>query len=150
MRPDEEQPESAGELVKFMILVAIMLLTVLIVAASRPFIFERVVPAMLGWGTPAAGEVAPILEPTALPTALETPIGASSGEATAPVEARLPAPTVTPLPRATPQSYQVQPGDNLTTIARRFGLSVEALATANGLTDPNRLRPGDVLIIPAP
>jgi LysM repeat protein len=44
----------------------------------------------------------------------------------------------------------VQPGDNLTRIARQFGVSVEALIAANGLANPDRLRPGDVLIIPAP
>lgn len=150
MRPDEEQRENAGELTRFMVLVAIMLLVVLIVAASRPFIFERLVPAALGWGTPAAGELPSGLVPSPLPTVFETPTGALAGDATATGEAALPAPTVTPLSTATPQSYQVQPGDNLTTIARRFGVSVEALSRANALTNPDRLRPGDVLIIPSP
>lgn len=150
MRPDDEQHESAGELVKFMILVGIMLLAVLVVAAGRPFIFERVVPAVLGWDTPGAGNVPPNSTPSPPPAATVTPSTASGAAPTATEEGALPAPTVTPLPTATPQSYQVQPGDNLTRIARQFGVSVEALIAANGLANPDRLRPGDVLIIPAP
>jgi LysM repeat protein len=153
VRPDEEQHEGAGELIRFMILVAILLLIVLVVAASRPFVFERLVPAALGWGTPAAGDLTTVpstATPTALPTPLATPLGADGADTLTTPETVGPAPTVTALPTATPQSYQVQPGDNLTTIARRFGLSVEALVVANGLTNPDRLTPGDLLIIPTP
>lgn len=150
MRPDEEQYESAGELIKFMILVAILLLIVLIVAAGRPFIFERLVPAALGWDTPEPGSAPTLVVPTPLLPAIATPPTASDVDPAATEEGMAPAPTVTPLPTATPQSYQVQAGDNLTRIARQFGISVEALAAANSLTNPDRLRPGDVLIIPAP
>ncbi len=44
--------------------------------------------------------------------------------------------------------YRVQPGDTLYSIAQRFGTSVEALAKANGLEDPNRLLAGTRLVIP--
>lgn len=42
----------------------------------------------------------------------------------------------------------VQPGETAFRIARRYGISVEALAAANRLADPARLRAGQVLRIP--
>ncbi len=45
-------------------------------------------------------------------------------------------------------SYTVQQGDNLTAIAARFGLSVQALANANGLANVNNIYAGQVLNIP--
>ncbi len=44
--------------------------------------------------------------------------------------------------------YIVQPGDNLTLIASRFGLSADELIAANGIVDANSLKIGDELIIP--
>ncbi|GIV69928.1 peptidoglycan DD-metalloendopeptidase family protein [Caldilinea sp.] len=45
-------------------------------------------------------------------------------------------------------AYTVAPGDTLGAIAVRFGVTVEALVAANGIEDPNRIRVGQVLIIP--
>ena len=45
-------------------------------------------------------------------------------------------------------SYVVQPGDTLTKIAVRFNVTVETLARANHLDDPNALRVGQTLTIP--
>lgn len=42
----------------------------------------------------------------------------------------------------------VEPGQNLTEIADLHGVSVEALAAANGITDPNRVLAGSHLTIP--
>lgn len=47
------------------------------------------------------------------------------------------------------QTYTVQPGDSLYRIAQRFGLTVEQLASANGITNPALIHPGQVLIIPS-
>lgn len=44
--------------------------------------------------------------------------------------------------------YIVQPGDTLTSIASRFGVTVDALMAANGISDPNLLSAGQELIIP--
>lgn len=49
-----------------------------------------------------------------------------------------------------PQTYVVQSGDTPSSIANRFGVSVDALLTVNGLSpsDATRLSTGQVLIIP--
>ncbi len=53
-------------------------------------------------------------------------------------------------PRTTPIKYKVQPGDNLTVIAARFGVTVEAIVAANNLRNPERLQVDQELIIPPP
>jgi LysM repeat protein len=44
----------------------------------------------------------------------------------------------------------VAAGDTLLAIARRFGVSVEALSEANGITDPDLVLVGQRLVIPLP
>ncbi|MGB1251063.1 MAG: LysM peptidoglycan-binding domain-containing protein [Candidatus Promineifilaceae bacterium] len=48
------------------------------------------------------------------------------------------------------QAYVVQWGDTLGTIAQSFGVSMDALQSANGITNPNRIEIGQTLIIPTP
>lgn len=60
-------------------------------------------------------------------------------------------PTKTPRPESpapTPVTYEVQPGDTLSEIAQRFDTTVEALAEANDIEDPNVIFPRDILRIP--
>lgn len=45
-------------------------------------------------------------------------------------------------------TYRVRRGDNLTRIARHFGVSVQALVYANNIHNPNRIFAGQVLCIP--
>ncbi len=45
-------------------------------------------------------------------------------------------------------TYIVQRGDTLYSLARRFGTTVEALAAANGIVNPNLIYAGQVLVIP--
>jgi len=56
--------------------------------------------------------------------------------------------TVVPIASAD-DSYTVQPGDNLYRIALRHDLTVNELAAANGISNPNWLYAGQVLVIPA-
>src|SRR5574341_255137 len=46
------------------------------------------------------------------------------------------------------QTHTVQPGETLYSIARRYGLTVEQVAAANGITNPALIYAGQVLIIP--
>jgi murein DD-endopeptidase MepM/ murein hydrolase activator NlpD len=73
----------------------------------------------------------------------------SAGTAPPPVNTPgSPATQATPLPPAAPGTYTVQQGDIPASIARRFGISVDALLAANQITDPRRLQIGQQLIIP--
>jgi len=44
-------------------------------------------------------------------------------------------------------TYVVQPGDTLYSIARRFGTTVETLATLNGIAPPYTIKVGQILIV---
>jgi murein DD-endopeptidase MepM/ murein hydrolase activator NlpD len=44
--------------------------------------------------------------------------------------------------------YIVQQGDTLTSIAEKFGTTVEALVDANSISDPSLIQPGTELVIP--
>jgi LysM repeat protein len=49
-----------------------------------------------------------------------------------------------------PSQHTVQAGETLFSIAQRYGVDVNVLAALNGLSDPNRLQVGQVLLLPAP
>ena len=74
----------------------------------------------------------PTPTPSGLPTA--TPIGSES-----------------PTPTERPEIfyYQVRPGDTVRGVAEAFGVDVEDLAKANGITPDTPIEPGIVLVIPA-
>jgi LysM repeat protein len=65
----------------------------------------------------------------------------------------LPTPTLEPsgVPGPTTQVYIVLPGDTMSSIANKFGLTLPDLVAANPqLTNPNTIAPGDQINIPAP
>ena len=66
-----------------------------------------------------------------------------------PTPTRTPSPTPTPVPVAVPSEYTVQAGDTLRTIAKQFGTTVDDLIEANDIEDPNLIRVGARLKIPA-
>ena len=88
--------------------------------------------------------------------------GAASPSASAPVTSAppvqasvppvaTPAPTPAPTPATTSTTYTVRKGDTLYAIARKFRVGVKAIEAANpDLKDPNFLRIGQKLVIPAP
>ncbi|MGB9300179.1 MAG: DUF1616 domain-containing protein [Anaerolineae bacterium] len=82
--------------------------------------------------------------------AVSTPVASSIAE---------PSPTPSPTPRpaeaptVTPQrqvTHIVQPGETLSSIARQYRVTSQAIMEANGLEDPNLLEVGQELIIPQP
>ena len=49
---------------------------------------------------------------------------------------------------SSPRYYTIQPGDTLSGIAQKFGTTVQALAQANGISDPNLIYAGRTIQIP--
>lgn len=45
------------------------------------------------------------------------------------------------------RTYTVKSGDTLSGIAAKFGTTYQAIAKANGISDPNRIYPGQVLVV---
>jgi LysM repeat protein len=60
-----------------------------------------------------------------------------------------PSDTPTPTATATPVIYVVKKGDTLLAIARQFGVTVQDIQQANGISDPRRLSVSQEIIIPA-
>jgi LysM repeat protein len=109
----------------------------------------------------------------AAPAAANAPAGAANAPAgnVAPANPiAQPAPAQTAAPRATVQAgvsggatatqtgetttgpfraYRVQPGDTVRFVAEMFGVSTASVVQASGLRDPDRLRVGQLLTIPA-
>ncbi|MDR2386397.1 MAG: C40 family peptidase [Deltaproteobacteria bacterium] len=50
--------------------------------------------------------------------------------------------------KAKQNTYKVVSGDNLVTLAKRYGLSSNEIALANNIKNKNKLKPGQLLIIP--
>lgn len=65
---------------------------------------------------------------------------------------RTPTPTVAPAPPTQPaqQIHVIAQGDTLSYLAQQYGVSVDEIMKANGITDPNLLSIGQKLIIPKP
>ena len=78
--------------------------------------------------------------PTAQPTATLLPRPKPPAQ---PRPTREPKPTPAPL-----REYVVQPGDTLYSLARRFGVDLQAFATYNQLADPRKIYVGQRLRIP--
>jgi len=57
-------------------------------------------------------------------------------------------PTATPSPSPTPVVHIVKPGESLTSIAARYGVTPQAIRRANHLKSANLLRIGQKLVIP--
>lgn len=82
-------------------------------------------------------------------TATPQPTSTSVGATTAPTStsaSTTAAPTA--VPAAAPQTYTVQRGDTLRSIARKFNTTVSAILAFNSIPNPNVIFPGQVLKIP--
>jgi LysM repeat protein len=85
------------------------------------------------------GRVPAPVEPTPTPTMDTVALIASA----------VPTATATIPPTPTPVTYTVQSGDTLFSIAIELDIPADALMAANGLTDPDKLSVGQVLLVPS-
>jgi LysM repeat protein len=106
---------------------AYLLLNVIVSAVT-------IILVMAIWGRATAPA-----EPTATPTL----------DAVAMIASAVPTATVTLPPTPTPVTYTVESGDTLFSIAIDLDIPVEALMAANGLTEPDKLSVGQVLLVPS-
>lgn len=147
-----EQGESrlSREWMKFFVLAGILAGAILVVALVRPFIFNRIVPAVMGEGRLSAPM--PVDTEAEQPSS-ETPVEevtptATEEEAKVPEEQSL---EEEEMPTAVATlTHIVQPGETLTQIARRFNVSVNDIVAANNLPNPNHIEVGHSLLIPQP
>ena len=100
-----------------------------------------------GCGQVVTKPTAKVFVPTITPTPTrETPTPTATATST-PVPAT-PEPTDTPTPEPTPIIHTLQAGDTLIGLARKYGVTVQAIQEANGITDPRGLLVGQQIIIP--
>ena len=133
---------------------AVLLVVTLFVLAVTGL--RGVLPATGAGATPSAPpatQVAVVVVTPAPPALTLPPTGSvePTTEAT-PIVAPTTAPSPTPRPVATPKptfrTYVVKPGDTLSGIATRYHTTVSTLAALNHISDPSKLRVGQVLLIP--
>lgn len=77
-------------------------------------------------------------------------VEATTGPTAAATESSSPSPFPSPTAEPQTQIYVVTQGDTLSSIARRFGTTVEALVEANELANPDVIVLGQQIIIPPP
>jgi curved DNA-binding protein CbpA len=112
--------------------------------AANPAVIEPVLSTDLAHVDQLAPPPPPEARVEVLTEAVPVPQVQTSAE-TVPAPAPMPPP---PAPTPAYARHVVQPGENLLRIAERYGVSQIVIMQANGLTDPNSLPAGDVLLVP--
>jgi len=89
-----------------------------------------------------------LIIPTLAPTPAQKPDVVESPRAPAPIADAAPEPLADAPEGEVATTYTVKPGDSAITIARKLGVDVDELLTANGVVNRNRVYVGQVLTIP--
>lgn len=117
----------------------------------------NIVPAAAGEGGSPSSSIVASSRPAATtePTAPEATPGAAPSRTLVPSDVEptpvAPTPTAagaTPRPSSAGGTYRVQSGDTLSEIAAANGTTWQVLAKLNGITDPRKIRVGQVLKLP--
>ncbi len=99
--------------------------------------------ALLVGAIGSAPRPAVTLAPSAAPVTPPVTVGSPT-----PVARRSPSPSTSGRASPGPRVHVVAPGEYVSLIARRYGVSVQALLQANDLPDPNHIEVGQRLVIP--
>ena len=131
-------------------------LVVLVIESNKPAPTPTRTPKPTFTHTFTPGPTPPTPTPPPPPTPTATrvvPLTDTPTPEGGPTSVPPPEATATPVPEETQTgrtTHVVQPGENLSQIAQRYGVSVEAIVQVNGLEDPSLIQVGQTLIIPAP
>ena len=161
MNENQNNTKSYSDLVKFGVLLLILAGVILVVSLTRPLIFGRIVPAVLGDGQvttplPDAGETEsgePVVAPA---EGYPAPDSANVSEGSCCDAAAYPAPETSTMPTTTTPTVEatqyithtLQPGENLTKLAQQYGVTIEEILKANTILNPDEVQAGTVLRIP--
>jgi LysM repeat protein len=106
-------------------------------------------------GSPSAGATVAATEVAVAPTVEPSPeVSSTAAPATpqpTPAPSQAPAsaaPATSSEPATSGATYKVKSGDTLSAIAARFRTTTRVLVRLNGITDPSRLKVGQVLKLP--
>jgi LysM repeat protein len=105
-------------------------------------------PAAPVKATPASGPATPQSTPPAPKPAEAKPVAATPSTPAKPAETKT-VPKATPVVTNNPGSHIMAKGDTLYSLARKYGVSVTAIQNANNIKNPNAIREGTKLVIPA-
>lgn len=104
------------------------------------FVGQRLVMPLSGFGAQFAELVSASATPTA--TATATPLPTDT-----PTPTLTPTPTDTPTPTPTPFTYQILPGDTLSSIGQRYGMTVAEIVERNGIINQHDIDVGQILVL---
>jgi LysM repeat protein len=165
-QPGDTEPYKGGCAMKrLLILASIPILAIGAVACTREkpaepttVAIQAVTPAGTDTTVPESGAATPTTEttpgtvvPTAAATSAAMALATTASIASSTPSTAAPLPTNTPGPTSAtsaPGTYTVQWGDWLAKIAQQFGVSSQAIISANPGINPNLIYPGQVLNIP--
>lgn len=97
-----------------------------------------------------AAPIVPTRRPVPRPPSEPGTSGVPPAPEPAPDPTRPPQPEPTSPPSELPTEHTVQRGESLARIAVRYGVPFEQIAEDNGISDPNRIRAGQKLVIRPP
>ena len=115
--------------------------------------FRGLLPATGAVATPSPSPAplvaanTPTPQPT-LPPPTQTPPPPTAALTQPPTGTPPPTAAPTKAPKPTFRTYTVKPGDTLSAIAARYHTTVSAISQLNHISDPSKLRVGQVLLIP--
>ena len=132
------------------------MLVLLLVAATVGYGLAFLSAELVGRGgtAGAAGAASAIpslaTSPAALPSTVRPTAAVSAGPTPTPRASASTAASPAATPAGSARVHVVARGENLTMIAAEYGVTVQAIAAANGITNPNTIYAGQKLVIPAP
>lgn len=130
--------EEQKEYLKFVAVLAVMLLVLFCLAWLIPPLLTNAVPAALGLDGSSTIDMPVDSEPQEMQEGIVPELAPNE-----PVQEN-----AYPVPDTTVVYHLVVEGETLAQIAAIYGLSVESLAAANNLISPQQLEAGTVLVIP--